>query len=357
MSCISYFTNRLLDKTKYKIGKKNIDNKLNEIDPLSTEFSNLIQSLSTINDNNKTFWNKRYKKLSKKLLFPNDKNTKELISLKNNTKGWHTNKVYHLKKRDLSKKAYKQFSEMINKYVNNEIIRLNERFYDHKKEKFEPNEYEKNKIKFWFDASRKIYNTSIAKYDEINDEYKQEKKEICLMIKEDKIRYWNEYVNKYIPLNEYIERLLKYIPEWAKKIPEYMIINTINEHYCQKMNNEDIYYKSHKNTQSIFISNEIKKGNYRLIKDKNDEYWLYKPNDYEFEEGRLGIIALDPGERTFQTYYNEYICGEWGNGDRDRLYKIGKRIDKTEHAKELRTKKKKRIRTQAIQKRVNKIKN
>ena len=43
---------------------------------------------------------------------------------------------------------------------------------------------------------------------------------------------------------------------------------------------------------------------------------------------RLGIVALDPGIRTFQTYFNPFVSGNSGASDFSRIYRLCLRMDK-----------------------------
>lgn len=46
------------------------------------------------------------------------------------------------------------------------------------------------------------------------------------------------------------------------------------------------------------------------------------------ENQRLGIVALDPGVRTFQTYFNPFVSGNIGRSDFARIYRLCLRMDK-----------------------------
>lgn len=46
------------------------------------------------------------------------------------------------------------------------------------------------------------------------------------------------------------------------------------------------------------------------------------------ENQRLGAVALDPGVRTFQTFFNPFVCGKVGESDFDRIYRLCVRVDK-----------------------------
>lgn len=46
------------------------------------------------------------------------------------------------------------------------------------------------------------------------------------------------------------------------------------------------------------------------------------------ENQRLGIVALDPGVRTFQTYFNPLVSGDIGRADFVRIFRLCLRMDK-----------------------------
>ena len=70
----------------------------------------------------------------------------------------------------------------------------------------------------------------------------------------------------------------------------------------------------------------------RVTFDKYGRYHICIPIETSLKrvdnQERLGVVALDPGVRTFQSYYNKYICGEWGKNDWKKIMRLCFIIDK-----------------------------
>jgi putative transposase len=75
---------------------------------------------------------------------------------------------------------------------------------------------------------------------------------------------------------------------------------------------------------------EKAKHDSRLIIKKNKQWILCLPfsKDKKEEESKIGICSLDPGNRTFQTFYSPTIAGKIGDGDKNRLFRLCLRSDK-----------------------------
>jgi putative transposase len=73
-----------------------------------------------------------------------------------------------------------------------------------------------------------------------------------------------------------------------------------------------------------------------IVREKPDRYFLCLPMERPIEEkeDKYDIVSLDPGIRTFQTFYsNNGICGKLGDNMADHLMKIAIKIDKLESFK------------------------
>jgi putative transposase len=202
-------------------------------------------------------------------------------------------------------------------------------------------------------------------YDNIkkNKNIKKSKK-----IKDNEIRKLSKVMSYFY----FRDIILKELPNWSKDVPHDVKAEAINDLYKAKKNAKlkygktkiisNIRYRSKRETQSIYIPSASVKNNsiYKrvlckknIIKEMNikssepfdkadhrcrmsyDKYGHYsicipvKDDTKTFEnQERLGIVALDPGVRTFQTYYNEYVHGEWGKSDHSRLFRLCLHIDK-----------------------------
>lgn len=67
-----------------------------------------------------------------------------------------------------------------------------------------------------------------------------------------------------------------------------------------------------------------------VIKE-NGRWYLVIPNTVSVkvpENQRLAAVALDPGVRTFQTYYSPQFSGKVGNGDFNRIFRLCINLDK-----------------------------
>jgi putative transposase len=79
---------------------------------------------------------------------------------------------------------------------------------------------------------------------------------------------------------------------------------------------------------STEVINVEKEGN-RIVKE-NGRWFVITPIEYKIkkpETQRLGVVALDCGVRTFQTYYSPFTSGKIGDGDFSRIFRICYRID------------------------------
>ena len=70
-------------------------------------------------------------------------------------------------------------------------------------------------------------------------------------------------------------------------------------------------------------------GDFPIIKDSSNRYYLCmivkrKSNE---PKDRNPIVALDPGVRTFQTYYSENECGKIGDGFDKKIKPLFKKLD------------------------------
>ena len=81
-----------------------------------------------------------------------------------------------------------------------------------------------------------------------------------------------------------------------------------------------------------WIQNNIKtiKHDCILIREKPNRYYLHISDERKVieKEDKNEIVSLDPGVRTFQTFYSPNgVYGKMGNNKIDELYKFGKKLD------------------------------
>jgi len=193
----------------------------------------------------------------------------------------------------------------------------------------------KQKLNSWFGVSRFFYNKTIA------------------LLKDSTIQANRFDIQKDI-LND--------CPQWAKDIP-YKIKQMAIEDACQAVKNAKFKYKQtgifntvkfrkKKNRHDCFyvpkqaisesgifktkmekfiISEQIGEITYdcRLLFDKG-RYFLIVPESRAIkqpENQRLKIVALDPGVRTFITYFAPQVQGKIGEHDFGRIYRLCYHID------------------------------
>ena len=170
---------------------------------------------------------------------------------------------------------------------------------------------------------------------------------------------WEEYKK---PSWMDIKKDVTSFPEWAKSVPfqvKGIAIKTAHGAFwdtlkaaAQEGTKPKFKYKRKKDpNQSIFIPKSAIRSNgfyIRLlgtIKMKGDlipdepmdsrlvlsngEYYLKVPHKVKLSlpENQGRIVALDPGVRTFQTFYSESSCGSFGYDDFGKIYRLCNHLD------------------------------
>jgi putative transposase len=202
-----------------------------------------------------------------------------------------------------------------------------------KKIRIYPTTEQKEKLRQWLGTSRYTYNKTI--------EYLKQP---------DTMANW--YSIKVDIINS--------LPEWAKAVP-YQIKSVAIRDACQAVKNakvkfkkmglfQSVVFRTRKNTkQSFFLPLSAVKndGFYKTllgmvkcsepIEASHDCRMIYQqgrwfvtvPVDREIihSENQGKIVSLDPGIRTFQTYYSVDSCGKIGEGDFQRIFRLSKNLD------------------------------
>jgi putative transposase len=154
------------------------------------------------------------------------------------------------------------------------------------------------------------------------------------------------------------------LPKWAKEVP-YQIKSIAIRDACIAVSNakkkcqkgsgfQDVKFKSRKKRKdSIYIPKSAIKdqsiyptllGELQTFREKipltkydarlKFEYGRYylsvviNANKKFSENQRKDFIALDPGVRTFQTFYSQEVAGKIGNNDMKRVYRLCDAMDK-----------------------------
>jgi putative transposase len=198
-----------------------------------------------------------------------------------------------------------------------------------KKIKIYPNQQQKLILNTWFGASRKTYNETI-------NYLKQENTKANWIT----IKLW----------------LLKTLPDWCKNVP-FQIKAIAVKDACTAIKNakikyiktnkfNNVKYKSVKNLkQSIYIPKSAIKesGIYPTILGKliyseplpenildsrlifeNGNYYICINNNSKIKlsDNQARIVSLDPGVRTFQTFFSEEYCGKIANYSISRIQRL-----------------------------------
>ena len=158
-------------------------------------------------------------------------------------------------------------------------------------------------------------------------------------------------------------RIIRALPEWAKKVP-YQIKSIAVRDACKAVSNAKIEYKKtgvfqdvkfrsrKKKKQNVFVPQSAITRNsfYRtLMKEvksselfdrrkskgsrvvlQSGRYFIIIPNEVNIkypENQRIKLVALDPGVRTFQTFYSPVAMGKIGNLDFGKIQRLCLHLD------------------------------
>jgi len=153
------------------------------------------------------------------------------------------------------------------------------------------------------------------------------------------------------------------LPEWAKPVP-YQIKSVAIRDACNAVKNaktkcrktgqfQDVKFRSKREKKdSVFIPKQLVKPESFYVsylgkkikmtetlpeilhdcrlKCENGKFWLCVPVEkdrFVSENQRYSAVALDPGVRTFQTFYSPVIAGKIGAGDFGRIHRLCKYLD------------------------------
>jgi putative transposase len=193
--------------------------------------------------------------------------------------------------------------------------------------KLEPTSDQKQIFKKWNDCSRYVYNQTIA--------------------------YIRSCVNFSPSWMDIKKDLLKQLPKWCDDVPFLIKGNAVKEaHQAYWKAKAHPKFRSRKNpTQSCYIPKSAIKeaGIYPRVSGKNLHYSEALPEEpldgrlvYQYHEWFLSVprkiethvaenqgrvVALDPGVRTFQTFYSEFLAGQIGYDDFGRIGRLCHYLD------------------------------
>jgi len=224
--------------------------------------------------------------------------------------------------------------------------------------KLSPIAEQKRIFKKWTDISRWVFNWTI-----------------------DFIRSCINFAPNWMEIKKYATRFL---PEWTKDVP-FQIKGIAIKEACQAFWNAKgkPKFRSRKNPeQSCFIPKTALKNNgiYPRISGKglkfheslpeypmdsrlvwrSEKWWISVPSKQTIsrsESQASGIVGIDPGVRTFATFYSPDISGKIGEGDFSRIYRLLLNLDQLYSKRSKANKRKKKSLTKAIRRLSAKIKN
>jgi len=197
--------------------------------------------------------------------------------------------------------------------------------------KLKPTSQQRQKFKKWNDCSRYVYNQTI-----------------------DYIRSCVNFSPSWMDIKK---DLLKQLPSFCNEVPFLIKGNAVKEahqaywkakaHPKRSNGACDVQFRSRKNpTQSCYIPKSAIKeaGIYPRVSGKNlrysealpnvpldgrlvnqyNEWFLSVPQKIETHvaENQGRVVALDPGVRTFQTFYSEFVAGQIGYDDFGRIARL-----------------------------------
>jgi len=279
----------------------------------------------------KPYWNDYCKEKSSRLWLPLKTDLQDLEQKYSNfllkkmvENSWFSVIINFNQKENLQKICWQYLP-----YSHVECVNLEDINKKSKKIRIYPNKGQKILFDKWFGTSRFVYNLVVDHLKQPNTKAN-----------------WMELKTD----------IIKNLPEWSKEIP-YQIKSIAIKDACKAISNAKIKYKTTQkfnevkfkskknNIQSCYIPKSAIKENgiyyrlsgilkfteeipneindSRLIKE-NGRYFICIPysTTIKIENQDKRVVALDPGVRTFITFYSENCCGKIGNGDYNKIFKL-----------------------------------
>lgn len=294
----------------------------------------LVQDLTIREKGYEPYWNDVCKEISSKLWLPIkidsadlDSNLSSSLSKSMVVKSWSSTHIIHPLNQNLPKTYYQSCTSLAAGCMEEGVIRKSKKIRIH----LTPNQ--KRLLKHWFGVSRYVYNKTIEhlKQSDTKANWKGIKTEI-----------------------------LNNLPDWSKEVP-YQIKSIAIRDACTAVreakkrtkqgNKSFVKFRSKKDrVQSLYIPKSAitNKGIYytilgninyreslpdvindsRLILFRNEYYiCISTETNVLITDKQGGIIALDPGIRTFMTFYSPEGCGKLAQGDFSRIQRLCNYLD------------------------------
>jgi putative transposase len=318
---VSQVPNReMISKDKSSRAKKNIPK------PKSSKTSEVASAISVKGLN--PYWDKQCEEINSKLWLPIktcshvlDLNSENGLSNKALGKSWFSSKLIFPLRPSLPT-TYSASSMFFHvECTHDEITKT-------KSVKLYPNKKQRQIFKKWQDCSRYVFNQTI-----------------------DYIRSCVNFSPSWMDIKK---DLLKQLPKWCDKVPfqiKGIAVKEAHQAYWKAKGHPR--FRSRKApTQSCYIPKSAIKdaGIYPKISGKGlrysetlpeipldsrlvhqyGEWFLSVPhkNATHVAENQGRVVALDPGVRTFQTFYSEHLAGQIGYDDFGRIQRLCHHLDK-----------------------------
>lgn len=284
------------------------------------------------------FWNQHTLEISEKLWLPIKTDCQGLdITLSDGLlknmeeNSWFSMKLICHPNRNLSATSYQSSTSSLVGYTDSENTVTKSR-----KIRIYPNEKQRQILREWFGVARYTYNQTVAYLKEPGTKAS-----------------W-----KGIKTN-----IIHKLPEWAKPVP-YQIksiairdackaVSSAKKKYIKERRFNSVKFRTKKDkNENIFIPKSAIKSLsfYKTLigdiyssehfngQDTRDSRVVFQSGRYYItipstvhtkqpENQRFGLVALDPGVRTFQTFYSNKLAGKIGQGDFGRIQRLCYHLD------------------------------
>lgn len=279
------------------------------------------------------FWNEQCSAIASNLWLPTETDLLDLdltlldiLSKEMVENSWFSTKLHTLPKKNLPKTCSISFTSSRAECMDSEIIKS-------RSIKLYLTKEQRETFKYWQDTSRYVFNWTI-----------------------DFIRSCVNWTPNWIEIKKYATQLL---PEWTKDCPFQIkaiaIKDAVDAFFKAKGNPK---FRSRKNPeQSCFIpktaiiNSDKYIGIYPKVSGKGlryseplpesfldsrlvwraGKYYLsvpFKTSRVPYGENQARVVAIDPGIRSFATFYSDDTCGFIGQGDFSRIQRMAHHLDK-----------------------------
>lgn len=317
----------------------------------------IIKFLTDSKDVKKPFWNEQSKNISSYFILP-AADFDALLSNNPIKESWFNTRLFHHQ----NSKIPEIYSKSCESFpINHDDIKLT----SSRLIRLSPTAEQKKIFKEWTDGSRFVYNWTINLIT------------ACTC------------VDFNIKLAEISKCATELLPKWTKKIPRAIKEHAIIEAYyacwaAKKAKGKPKFRKRKNPEQSCFISKQafpqkypaiyprisgkVLKFHEKLPTNPKDSRLIWRYGKWfisvssektisKSDNQANGIVAIDPGIRTFATFYSPKLSGKIGESDFSRIYRLLLWADKLYSERAKANSRKRKSLTKAIRRHNGKIKN